>query len=135
MKDRNSLEFVELDVEKFAEEAFRRDQRIRYVGIVDNEFRVLLSKMREDAQSLTSSEEDHNFVQLMPPIFVDAAEKLQSRLGTLESVTVRYEKVLLVFFRIKRFVVVLAYSPNATPQLVSAVSDLMRMLAQTYLSE
>jgi hypothetical protein len=30
-----------MNVEKFAEEAFREDKRITYVGIVDTEFHIL----------------------------------------------------------------------------------------------
>jgi hypothetical protein len=124
-----------LDVEKFAQEAFRRDSRIRYVGIVDNQFHLLLSKMREGVESVSSTEDDRNFVQLMPPIIVDAAEKLQQILGKLESVTMRYDKVLLVFFRVRKLVVVLSYNPEVTTPFISASSDLIRTLGTTYLAE
>jgi hypothetical protein len=124
-----------LDVEKFAQEAFRRDAKLRYVGIVDNQFHILLSKMREGVPSVTAAEDDRNFIQLMPPILVEAAEKLQRILGDLESVTMRYEKVLLVFFRVKKLVVILSYDPKVTTPFVSAVSDLIRMLGATYLGE
>ena len=122
-----------MDVEKFAQEAFRRDSRIRYVGIVDAEYHVLLSKMREGVESVRTSEDYRNFVQLMPPIIVDAAEKLQPILGKLESVTIRYEKVLFAFFRVKKVVVVLSYNPEVTTPFISASSDLMRTLGATYL--
>ena len=124
-----------MDVEKFAQEAFRRDDKLRYVGIVDNQFHILLSKMRDGVLSVTAAEDDRNFIQLMPPILVEAAEKLQRILGDLESVTMRYEKVLLVFFRVRKLVVILSYDPNVTTPFVSAVSDLIRMLGATYLGE
>jgi hypothetical protein len=124
-----------LDVEKFAQEAFRRDAKLRYVGIVDNQFHILLSKMREGVPSVTPAEDDRNFIQLMPPILVEAAEKLQRILGDLESVTMRYEKVLLVFFRVRNLVVILSYDPKVTTPFVSAVSDLIRLLGATYLGE
>lgn len=124
-----------MDVEKFAKEAFRRDDKLRYVGIVDNQFHVLLSKMREAVDSVSSAEDDRRFIQIMPPILVDAAEKLQIILGALESVTIRYEKVLLVFFRVKKLIVILSYDPKVTTPFVSAVSDLIRMLGTTYLGE
>ncbi|MGA2626022.1 MAG: hypothetical protein ABSF63_03045 [Candidatus Bathyarchaeia archaeon] len=124
-----------MDVEKFAQEAFRRDAKLRYVGIVDNQFHILLSKMREGVPSVTPAEDDRNFIQLMPPILVEAAEKLQRILGDLESVTMRYEKVLLVFFRVRNLVVILSYDPKVTTPFVSAVSDLIRLLGATYLGE
>lgn len=124
-----------MDVNKFAEEALRKDGRIRYVAIVDNEFHILVSKMREGVQSITTEEQDRNFVQLMPPIIVDAVEKLQPLLGKLDSVTVRYEKVLLVFFRLANLVVVLSFDPNVTTAFSSSLSDSMRMLSSLYLAE
>ena len=88
-----------MDPERFTEEAFKKDSRIRYVGIIDNQFHIIVSKMRESVQSVTSEEQERNFIQLMPPIIVDSVEKLQPLLGKLDNVTVRYEKMLLVFFR------------------------------------
>ena len=75
------------DPEKFVEEAFKKDSRIRYVGIIDDQFHIVLSKMREGVQSITTEEQERNFVQLMPPIIVDAVEKLQPLLGKLDNVT------------------------------------------------
>ncbi len=124
-----------MDVEKFANEAFRRDGKLRYVGIVDSQFHVVLSKMREGVESVSAEEDDRRFIQIMPPILVDAAEKLQVILGALESVTIRYDKVLLVFFRVKKLIVILSYDPKVTTPFVSAVSDLIRMLGSTYLGE
>ena len=124
-----------MDVDKFAKEAFKRDSRIRYVGVVDNEFHILCSKMREGVVSVTTEEEERNFVQLMPPILVDAAEKMQSVLGTVESVTIRYAKVLLVFFRIGEVVITLSFDPTVATPFASSLSDVMRELGTKYLGE
>ena len=124
-----------MDVDKFAQEAFSRDSKIRYVGIVDNEHHVLLSKMREGVESVFTSEDRHNYVQIMPLIIVDAAEKLQRVLGNLESVTIRYEKLLFAFFRVKKVIVVLSYNPEVTTPFISASSDLIRMLGTMYFGE
>jgi hypothetical protein len=123
-----------MNVEKFAEEAFRKDNRIRYVGIVDNEFHILFSKMREGVQSLTTEEQERNFVQLMPPIIVDAVEKMQRFNGKFDTVTVRYEKVLLVFFRMNNLVVTLSFDPNVTTPFIRSLSELMRRLESLYLT-
>lgn len=123
-----------MNVEKFAEEAFRKDNRIRYVGIVDNEFHILFSKMRQGVQSLTTEEQERNFVQLMPPIIVDAVEKMQPLLGKFDTVTVRYEQVLLVFFRMQNLVVTLSFDPNVTTPFISSLSESMRKLDSLYLT-
>lgn len=123
-----------MNLEKFAEEAFRKDNRIRYVGIVDNEFHILVSKMREGVQSLTTEEQERSFVQLMPPIIVDAVEKLQPLLGKLDNVTVRYEKLLLVLFHMKDLVVTLSFDANVMTPFMSSLSEPMRMLESLYLT-
>lgn len=71
----------------------------------------------------------------MPPIIIDSAEKLNGILGDLESVSMRYEKVLLVFFRVKKVVVVLSYNPSVTTPFIGAASDLIQKLGTTYLDE
>jgi len=120
------------DPERFVEEAFKRERRLRYVGIVDDSFHIVISKMREGVQSITSAEEERNFVQLMPPIIMDATEKLQILLGKVDNVTVRYEKVLLVFFRIDKNTVIFSFNPDVSTPFISLLSETMRPLT-TYL--
>ena len=72
---------IGMNANKFAEEAFRMDSRIRYVAIVDRQFHVLVSRMREGVASITPEEDDRHFVQLIPPILLDAVEKLTPLLG------------------------------------------------------
>lgn len=124
-----------VDAEKFAEEAFKKDAGVRYVGIVDRQFHVLVSKMREGVQSLTSSESDRNFVQLMPPIILDAVEKLSPFLGVVESVIVRYSKVVLVFFTNRNYVIVLSFNANVERPFMRALTEWVESLASLYLNE
>lgn len=118
-----------MDPEKYVEEAFKKDSRIRYVGIIDDQFHIVLSKMREGVQSITTEEQEHNFVQIMPPIIVDAVEKLQPVLGKLDNVTVRYEKVLMVFFRVQNFTVVLSFNPDVSTPFISSLSKTMQTIS------
>jgi len=124
---------VELDVKKFAEEAFRMEPKARYVGVVDGQFHILISEMREGVQSVTPDDEDRNFVQIMPPIIVEAVEKLQPLLGKLDNVTVRFEKVLLVFFRLEGLVVILSFDPRVSTPFVSSLSESLRKLGSLHL--
>jgi len=123
-----------LNVQKFAEEAFKRDSRIRYVGIIDEGFHILYSKMREGIQSITTEEQERNFVQLMPPIIVDAVEKLQALFGKIDNVTVRYEKILLVFFRVSNLTVVLSFNPDVSTPFMSSLSESMRTISKLHLT-
>jgi hypothetical protein len=122
-----------MDLQKFVEESFRKDNRIRYVGVVDNQFHILASKMREGVQSVTTEDQDRNFFQIMPPIIIDAVEKLQPLLGKLDNVTVRYEKLLLVFWHVNNLTIILTFNSNVSTPFISSLSDTMRMLSQAYL--
>ena len=124
-----------MDADRFAEEAFRMDSRIRYVAIVDRQFHVLVSKMREGLQSITSGDSDRNFAQLFPPIILDSVEKFSPLLGVVESVTVRYEKVLLVFFTKGNYVIVLSFNPDVQRPFMSALTGWVQTLASQHLSE
>jgi hypothetical protein len=124
-----------MDANKFVDEAFKRDSRIRYVGIVDRQFHILTSKMREGVASVTSDENDRHFVQLIPPIILDAVEKLSPMLGLVESVTVRYERILLVFFTKGNYVVVLSFNPDVTRPFMSALTESIQSLASQYLAD
>ena len=90
--------------------------------------------MREGVTSLTSDEQERNFTQIMPSIIVDAVEKLQPLLGKLDNVTVRFENVLLVFFRMHGYVVVFSFNPKVSTPFISSLSKTMKMLGATYLT-
>lgn len=124
-----------MDAKKLVEEVLKKDGRIRYVAIVDRQFNVLVSQMREGITSLTAVDSDRNFVQLMHPIILDAVEKLAPILGTVESVTVRYEKVFLVFFSKGNYVVVLSFNPDVSRPFVSALTEFIQPLASQYLAD
>lgn len=89
--------------------------------------------MREGVQNLTSDEEDRHWLQVVPNILIDCAEKLSSQLGLVESVTIRYEKLFLVFFRLESLTVVLSFEPTIVRPILSALSELMRTLSSRYL--
>jgi hypothetical protein len=118
-----------MDVERFADEVSKIDVGIRYVGIVDAQYRVLVSKMRAGIGSLTSARAERDFVSIMPPIIVDAVEKLEPHLGTVESVSIRYEKALLLFQRVNELVLVMSFGPEVVTPFLSRISSETKKLA------
>ena len=123
-----------MDVDKFAEEVLKSDARIRYVGIVDNGLHVLVSKMREGIQGLTPDAADRNYMQIVPNILIDIAEKLSPALGQVESVTIRYEKMFMVYFGLENLTIVLTFEPTIVRPFMSALSESMQALAARYLT-
>jgi ribosomal protein S27AE len=124
---------MEAKAVKFADEVLKSDVRIRYVGIVDYGLHVLVSKMRGEIRSLTSDEADRNYMQTAPNILIDVAEKLIPALGLVESVTIRYEKLFMVFFRLEGFTIVLTFEPTILRPFMSALSESIQTLASRYL--
>ena len=118
-----------MDIERFAEDLFRIDVGIRYVGIVDAQYHVLVSKMRAGVGSLTSAQTERDFVSIMPPIIVDAVEKLETHLGHMDSVSIRYEKALLLFQRINDLVLVFSFGPEVVTPFLSRITSESRRLA------
>lgn len=125
-----------MDAKMFAEELLKRDSRVRYIGIVDRQYNVLVSQMREGVTSVTPAGTDRRIIQLMPPLLLDAVEKLWAQvLGAVELVTVRYEKMLLVFFSKGNCVVVLSFNPDVTTPFMSALTDFIQSLSSQYLTD
>ena len=122
-----------MDVEKFAEEVFRNEPKVRYVGVLDNRLNVLLSRMRAGVQSLTSDEDDRHWLVLVPNILIDCAEKLSPALGLVESVTIRYQNLFLVFFRLENLTIVLSFEATMIRPFMSALSASMLNLGSRYL--
>lgn len=122
-----------MDVERFAEEVFRTEPRVRFVGVLDNSLRVLVSRMREGVQSLTSDEDDRRWLVLVPNILIDCAEKLSPALGLVESVTIRYQNLFLVFFRLENLTIVLSFEPTIIRPFMTALSETMRKIGTLYL--
>lgn len=118
-----------MNVKKFAEEAFKRDNRIRYIGIVDGSYHVVYSKMRQGERSIITDERDRNFFQLTPPIIIESVEKLEPFLGRLDNVTVRFEKQLLVFFRCKSVTVVFKFNPDVSTGFISTLSGMVQSIS------
>lgn len=105
------------------------------MGIVDRQFHVLVSKMRPGVPSVTRDDSDRNFVQIIPPIIIDAVEKFSPLLGVVESVTVRYEKVFLVFFAKGDYVIVLSFNPDVQRPFMSGLTEWVQSLASQFLTD
>ena len=97
--------------EKAVERIFNLDPAIRYAGIVDLDYRVILSKMRPGFSSLTPTEVDWDFVSMVPKLMVDGAQRLENNCGPLRIISVRYKKVMLAIYRGTRHVVMLSFEP------------------------
>ncbi|MGD0176987.1 MAG: hypothetical protein ABSC50_09220 [Candidatus Bathyarchaeia archaeon] len=107
---------------------FKLDKRIRYIAILNHQYDLLESRMRERVSSLTPAQTDRDFITIATPLIVDAAEKLRPFCGSIKRVALRYDKVLLVFYRTAAHLVVLSLEPGVEEALLDEIGNSVRKL-------
>lgn len=113
---------------------FSSESSIRYIAIVDREFRVLASKQREGVPSYTTDETERNFMSIMPPIIMEAIEKMQIYLGELDGVTAHFKKVLLVFYRVDDLIVVISFQTEQVTPFYDRVTEMFKKVSGQFLT-
>lgn len=107
---------------------FEIDERIRYVGIVDSAYHVMVSEMRPGVSSLTPTELDRNFVSIVPHAILESAKRLESDCGPFQILTIRYRKLLIAIYRGEHYMVMLSFDPSVdTPFLRKLTEELDRI--------
>jgi hypothetical protein len=76
---------------------FALDPRIRYVGLLDRNHKLVESRMRSSVPSFTPETYDRKFMGSVPPMILDTLSQLENQCGPLSHISVQYEKVDLIF--------------------------------------
>jgi hypothetical protein len=86
------------------------DKNIRYVGVVGPgpDYVIKESCMREDVKSLTSDNQDREFIQFLPEIVLGIAEKLKDDMGRIKYSLLCFQNATLMLFRTPEYVVVMS---------------------------
>jgi len=121
-----------LTVERFVEEAFNKDRRIRYVGIVDDKLHVLASIMRPGVISHTNNDIDRRLISVYTPLIVETVEKMQTHLGRMQSVTIRYEKVLVLLYHSGKLTIVLGIEHDESKPFATEIEGLERLIEHEF---
>ena len=91
------------------------DKNIRFVAVVGGpKNQVLDSRMREGVKSLSKDKDDRWFVEILAPVMLEGAEKLESDLGHIAYSLVRFHKLVMVSMRIQEYVVTFSLEPSVT---------------------
>jgi hypothetical protein len=99
-----------LNGQSFIEEMFKTEPEIRYIAIVDTNYRVITSKQREGVPSFALDETIRNFVSIVPHIIIESVEKLAPFLGKVGGVTAHYANCLVIFYKIDNLI---SFQPHA----------------------
>ena len=117
-----------IDNKEITESIFKLDKRIRHVAILNHQYDLLESRMRGGVSSLTPAQTDLDFMKIATPLIVDAAEKLRPFCGSIRRITVRYDKVALVFYRTAAHLVVLSLESGVEQPLLDEIGASVRKL-------
>jgi len=110
------------------EKIFKLDNRIRSVVITDMNYHTIVSKMRRGFESLTPLDAEST-LSMIPRIMVENAQRLEPYLGSIETVSTRYKKAMLVFYRAREYIVLLSFEPSVeTPFHTKLAKELGRIL-------
>ena len=117
-----------LDIKDVTEQIFKLDERIRYVAILNLQYDLLESKMRQGVESLTPAQTDRDFMEVATPLMVDSAGRLKPFCGAIRRITVLYDKVLLTLYRTAIHLVVLSLEPDVDQALLDKIGGAVRKL-------
>jgi hypothetical protein len=117
-----------LTIERFVEETFNNDRRIRYVGIVDEKLQVLASIMRPGVKSHTADDIDRRLISVYTPLIVETVEKMQPHLGRMQAVAVRYEKVVMLLYHSGKLIIVLGMEHDGRGAFSTEIEGLERLV-------
>jgi hypothetical protein len=118
-----------LNFSKFAEQVFKSDPNISWVGVVDYEYKVLGLEVRKGGTVYSPEESIRDFFSLVAPIVVDAFGRRQHILGSLEGITAKYEKRIIFMGPLEGKVVILSFEPNVTLQFMSRARETITQAA------
>jgi hypothetical protein len=119
-----------LNFDKFIEGLFAREPRLIYVGVANNQYKLLASEIRKDAKVYLTPQALQNFVQITPIIIIDALERLQPLLGKISSILVRYEKRVLLLSRFEGDVIVLGFETSVPTPFPIEISKMIEEVAK-----
>lgn len=98
--------------EKFLDEILATDEKIRYVGIVNDKLENLMAKTRPGLELLLEKgEAEEKLVMLAGPIILGTLEKFADKLGNLVCAGARFKKLSLIFFKVGNVNVVVSIDP------------------------
>lgn len=75
---------------------------------------LLESRMRKGVKSLSREKEDRWFAQVLAPVMLEGAQKLERDLGLIAYSVVRYFKVTMVMMRIQEYSVTFSVEPKVS---------------------
>lgn len=98
--------------EKFLADVLATDKRIRYVGIVTDDLKNLMSKTKDAGKMLIDkAEAEEKLVMLVGPVILGALGQVSNKCGNLICAGARFDNLTLMFFKMGDVNVVVSTDP------------------------
>ncbi len=105
------------------------DDRIMAVGIADSKYNFLGYKIREGVALSVPKGEAFDNLLLSPAFMLGAAERFEPIFGSISRLSIRMERAVLVFYRLKTYVVGVALRPETESAVLDLVGEALNRLA------
>ena len=113
-----------MDAKELADELFRLDEDIRWVGVADQQGNILQNTQRPNVESLTDKSTDEMTLHVFPTIMGLLWGRLVGTgIGDLKSVVVAYGRLYLMAFYAAELLVVLTFEPKGIPNVLDKINE------------
>jgi hypothetical protein len=83
--------------------------------------------MRSHVHSLTPENYDRKFMASVPPLVFDTLSQLEDQCGPLTHLSIQYEKVDLIFFRLDNQILALSLEPGPLEPILRKLRDTLHL--------
>jgi len=119
-----------VNFEKFAKNLLAEDNRIVFVGIINDGFKLVYSTFREGIKLFSDHRVIDRFMALSSQLTVDELEKNKPILGPISTVLVRFEKRVFVLSRFNEHVIVVGLDVEVPTPLPELIANLIKTAAR-----
>jgi len=119
-----------MNFEKFAKNLLAEDNRIVYVGIINDHFKMLYSAFREGVKLSSDHKAVEKFMSVSSQLTMEKLGKSQPALGSISSVLVRFAKRVFVLSRFNEHVIVVGLDIEVPTPLPDLMANLIKTAAR-----
>jgi hypothetical protein len=120
-----------MNFDKFAKNLLAEDNRIVFVGIISDHFKLLYSTFREGVKLYSDHKAIQKFMSLSSQLTMGELEKTKSMLGPITTVLVRFAKRAFVLSRFNGNVIVVGLDEEVPTPLPDRIATLIKTAASS----
>ncbi len=118
-----------MGIDELLDSILATDARILAVGIADSKYSYLGHKIREGVALSVPKGEAFDNLLLSPAFMLGAAERFEPILGSISRLSIRMERAVLTFYRLRRYIIGVALRPETESAVLDLVGESLKGLA------